>query len=107
MNLKTDDAIAKAMRKTYGDLSTERKEQLIATVRAAQPDKHIELHVNFTQGLSAPEKAFYLEIVDLTDEETSAANAAVNGKPAADPNAVTGAPSTPPPAKGATNGSAQ
>ncbi len=105
MNLKNEEALAKAARKTYGDLTPGRKQQIISTVQAASPEKHVELHTIFTQGLIGPEKEFYLDIIDVTDDEAGAAQAAAAAS-AARP-ILNPATSTPPPAKVAANGSAQ
>jgi hypothetical protein len=71
MTLKSDEAIAQAMGKTYKGLNKERKEQLLATihaalnpsVRAAHPEKLEALHAHFAEHLTEPERHFVADIV--------------------------------------------
>lgn len=100
MYLKSDKDIAKAMHaKAHADVPKERKEQLVATLRAAHPDKRDELHIIFVTdtegGLTKAERAFYLDCVEVDGNET------INAQPPLAQGAVN---ATPP---GATNGSEQ
>lgn len=65
MTLKSEEAIATAMSKSYKGLTKERKEQLLSTVRAVHADKAEQLHGIFASGgLNSAEFAFYHDIVD-------------------------------------------
>jgi hypothetical protein len=104
MILKPDDQLATALATSYTGLTEERKQEILATIRATRPQKLDELHSVFTQpgaGLTAPERAFYDAVDDLSGEEpvlepfvaeepvqavpAAPANAASNGRPARRP----------------------
>jgi len=91
MNLKPSSAIKAALAKKYADLSDDRKNAILATVRATRPEKFDELNAIFTApvkdgGLSKHELEFYHDIVDLdaappTEGVSIAQSEAVQAKP--------------------------
>lgn len=82
MRLKSDDEIAKAISKPYPNLTKGRKEELVAHLRAAPPEKLNEVHGVFTEGLPENERAFYADIVNPDEgADDSAAGAPVVSTP--------------------------
>lgn len=73
MILKPDNQLEVAMATDYAGLTSERKQQIIDTIRATRPGKLNELHAVFTlpepQGLPATERPFYDAIVTLSGDE--------------------------------------
>jgi hypothetical protein len=73
MKLKSDEQLQVALTTSYTGLSEERKQEILASIRATRPEKLDELHAVFTlpppQGLSEPERAFYDAAVELSGAE--------------------------------------
>src|SRR5687768_5170789 len=86
MHLKSDKEIAAAIKaKTHADVPKERKDAIVATLRAVHDgsqgndDKRDELHIVFMTdsegGLTKAERAFYLDCVEVDGTE------AINAQP--------------------------